>query len=198
MNNDVFFTNIKRSLFGSFSQSQVDGLNSILAACEILGVTDTRYIAYMLATAYHETNKTMQPIKELGGVSYLTKMYDITGSRPSLAKQNGNTSKGDGVKYAGRGYVQLTWKNNYLKAKLKLGVDLVNNPDLALDKDIAAKIMIYGMTEGWFTGKMLSNFFNDTKSDWKNARKIINGLDKADNIAVYAQKFYLALTLGLK
>lgn len=192
MNRDVFFKEVK-PLFGSFSQSQVDGLNSLLDAFKKRGVDNIKHQAYMLATTYHETAKTMQPIKEHGGKAYFMRMYDVTGSRPSLARANGNTAVGDGAKYYGRGYVQLTWKNNYKRAGVYLGVDLVANPDLALVPEYAAQIMCIGMMDGWFTGKKLGDYFTAQKTDWVNARRIINGTDKADTIAGYARAFYSAL-----
>jgi len=189
-----FFESVKDSLFHTFSQAQVNGLNAILDDADKRN-TPPKHLAYMLATAYHETSFTMQPIKEFGGTAYYTKMYDITGEKPARAKANGNTTPGDGPKYCGRGYVQLTWKNNYALAdrKLGLGGKLVDNPTLMLEPDIAADTMFVGMTEGWFTGKRLSDYINDKGTDYLNARRIINGTDKASNIAAYAVKFEKAL-----
>jgi hypothetical protein len=75
-----------------------------------------------------------------------------------------------------------------------LGVDFVNHPDLALELDNATNIMFMGMTKGLFTGKSLANYFNQTTDDWVNARKIINGLDKAQAIAMYGHNFYSAIS----
>ena len=61
------------------------------------------------------------------------------------------------------------------------------------DKALAAQVMFAGMSQGWFTGKKLSDYFKDGKADWKNARRIINGTDKADTIAGYGKAFYRAL-----
>ena len=123
------------------------------------------WCAYALATAYHETAHTMQPIKEYGGPKYFTRMYDPTGTRPKLAASMGNTSAGDGPKYCGRGYVQLTWKNNYARAGKAIRVDLVNNPDLAMQPDNAARIMREGMVDGWFTGKAFKDYLPDGRAD---------------------------------
>lgn len=178
------FYSVVRSNFGSLKQSQVDGMESVLNAWEASGLTDLRWLAYMLATDWHETAATMQAIAEYG-----------KGKGRSYGKPHPKTGK----IYYGRGLVQLTWYDNYLKMGKLLGVDLVNDPDLALQMDIAVKIMFEGMTtgksfDGDFTGKHLGNYFNKTKEDWINARRIINGLDKAKLIAVYAKKFYAALT----
>jgi putative chitinase len=199
INRDTFFHAIRDSLFGGhFTQDQVDGLNTLLDVWEASGYTDRRWFAYMLATAFHETAQTMQPIHERGGNAYFTKMYDIRGNRPDLARRMGNISPGDGAKYCGRGYVQLTWRVNYHRMGLLLGVDLENNPDLAMQPDVAAKVMFEGMTKGAshvgdFTGVSLEKYFNATTEDWVNARRIINGVDCAQAIAAYAKKFNAAL-----
>lgn len=198
MDKAAFFSHMRASnLLGDrLEQSEVDGCNAILAAC-----SDAHWplpwTAYALATAYHETAHTMQPIKERGGVAYFTRMYDVTGLRPGLAQSMGNTTPGDGAKYCGRGYVQLTWKANYAKAEKALSVPLVSNPDLAMRPDIAAQIMVRGMEGGWFTGKSLKTYF---KSDgpaftemFREARRIINGLDRADDVAMYAAEFQRAM-----
>jgi putative chitinase len=75
-----------------------------------------------------------------------------------------------------------------------IGVDFVNHPDLALELDNATNIMFIGMIKGLFTSKSLSDYFNQTTEDWVNARKIINGLDKAQAIAMYGHNFYSALS----
>lgn len=192
------FTGARHSVFqGRFNQSQVDGINHILDAWDASPHTDLRWLAYMLATAYHETAATMQPIREYGSDAYLTQMYDVQGRRPDTARSMGNVNPGDGIKYCGRGYVQLTWHTNYKKMGDALGVDLVNTPDLAMDPNIAAKIMFLGMTErkNCFTGKVLSDYLSDLTEDFYNARRIINGLDHAHEIAETAQKFYEVLGL---
>lgn len=90
--------------------------------------------------------------------------------------------------------MQLTWRANYKKMGDLLRIDLVRHPEKALDPDVATKILFEGMTRGSFTGKKLSNYFNDTKEDWVNARRIINALDKANLIADYAKQYYAAIS----
>jgi putative chitinase len=208
-----FFTEVRESIFnGRLAQRQVDGMNFIISVWEKSSFTDTRWLSYMLGTAYHETAGTMQPIHEFGSDAYFTRMYDVEGRRPEVARKMGNTKPGDGIKYRGMGYVQLTWKNNYARAGTLLGVDLVGNPNLAMQPEIAARIMFEGMTdekiifedksggpgipngpgEGTdfsFTGKVLEDYFNDTTEDWEGARRIINGTDHAAMIAETAQNF---------
>ena len=130
-----------------------------------------RQAAYMLATAKHETANTFAPIEEYGkgkGLPY------------------GNRNSKTGHAYYGRGYVQLTWAKNYQTMGTVLGLPLYTQPDLALRYDVAYKIMSYGMTHGTFTGVALRRYINEGKTDYQNARKIINGTDKADLIAGYA------------
>lgn len=187
------FSKIRPLFNGRLTQSQVDGLNALMTAINAARVTDPRWVAYMLATAFHETAQTMQPIKEAGGQAYFNRRYDITGERPSLAKANGNIYPGDGAKFCGRGYVQLTWRINYERMSKIIDTDLVADPDKAMRPDIAADVMIIGMKQGLFTGRRLSDFFNERLTDWTGARRIINGTDRAELIAGYAKVFLSAL-----
>jgi len=192
-----FFTALRvgKLLGPVLTQSEVDGCAAITQACKGLPLS---WAAYGLATAYHETAHTMQPIKEMGGEAYYTRMYGIEGNRPDVAGRLGNLEPGDGAKYAGRGYVQLTGRRNYGKAAKLLDVDLIGNPDLAMRPDIAAKVMKDGMTEAWFTGKSFNSYLPSvaTRAQFVEARRIINGTDKAELIADYAVQFQDALKAG--
>lgn len=185
MDYQAFFNSVRGSLFGGkLSQSQVDGMTAIIEELECHNLLKSEK-AYMLATAYHETARTMLPIEEYGkgkGRRY-GGYVDVDGSRYT----------GLNHIYYGRGYVQLTWLTNYAKAKKELGIDFVNHPELALVPSHAAQIMILGMQQGWFTSRKLSNYFSETKKDYTEARRIINGMDRADLIAGYARKFEQAL-----
>lgn len=193
MNRTAFFKAVRSSLFaGKISASQVEGMEAILDEAGSRG-TRLEWLAYMLATTFLETARTMQPIKEYGGKAYFTKMYDINGSRPAKARELGNLTPGDGARYPGRGFVQLTGRTNYERAGRKIGVDLVANPDAAMVPANAAKIMFVGMEEGWFTGKKLADYIGDGKADYYGARRIINGKDRAAEIATYAKQFETAL-----
>lgn len=188
----------------TISGSEFEGCDKIIRACAVNG-WGVSWIAYALATTYHETAHTMEPVKEYGGTAYFTRMYDIRGNRPAKARELGNTSPGDGAKFAGRGYVQLTGKTNYQKATRKLrdmgfDVDLVADPDRAMDPEIAAAILVAGMREGWFTGRDIDD---DLPADGPGrvaqfvaSRDIINGRDKQDLIAGYAMDFQTALQEG--
>lgn len=175
----LFFAGIRQSPFpGKLTSGQVSGTSAILDEWERRKLKDLRWLAYMLATAKHETSHIMQPITEGGSQKYLrSKKY---------------------WPWIGRGYVQLTWERNYLRYRApvlkQFDVDLMENPDAALLQPVAAFIMFDGMQVGAFTGKKLSDYFNDTKTDWVNARRIINGVDKAAQIADIAKFFYADLS----
>lgn len=194
----LFFDSLRHGLLGpTLDDAEVSGCNAILAAMEGAPLA---FAAYALAAAYHETASTMQPIKEFGGPSYFFRMYDPQGARPKLALANGNNCAGDGVKFCGRGYVQLTWRSNYKRASDKLGVDLILHPDKAMDPEIAANIMRHGMGSGWFTGKKFADYLpttgRATREQFTAARRIINGTDKAAKIAAHALDFQAALEAG--
>lgn len=196
INRDFFFGYVRGALFdGSIKASQNGGLTTILDYWDAkLAAKDDRWLAYALGTVHHETGRTMQPVMEYGTKAYKRQLYDVTGANPARARLNGNTEEGDGIKYCGRGYVQLTWKNNYRKAGQALGLDLVTSPSQAMDPSVAVQILFKGMIGGWFTGRNLEKFLSGEKSDWRNARKIVNGLDKADLIKGYALRYYAALS----
>lgn len=191
MDRAKFFDAIRTAPFpGRLTQSQVEGTESILDAWTLHAPTsDLRFVAYSLATAYHETAATMQPIEEYG---------------KGRGRAYGHPSGPWGMIYDGRGDVQLTWYKNYVYANTQLhdlGIlgaseNLAETPMLAMRSDVAAAIMIFGMMNGWFTGKKFSDFFVGTRSDWVDARKIINGTDKAALIAGHGLHFYHALTIS--
>lgn len=195
-----FFAGIRQQPFdGKLDAGQVSGVTAILDEWERRKLTDPRWLAYMLATTKWETDHTMQPIREAGGAAYLTRNYDVRGANPARARRNGNTVPGDGVRYSGKGFVQLTWKNNYdkmtkLLRRAGVQVDLVERPDLAMRPDVAAFVMFEGMIGGVFTGKKLADYFDAKTTDWFGGRKIINGVDKAAEIAGIAKMFYADIT----
>lgn len=190
MNRKAIYELIKAQ-FGSLTTKQVSGFEAIFDQWEISGLKDIRFLAYILATVWHETGYTMQPIKEYTrgrGRKYGGKI-----------KMSGAAYTTPDHIYYGRGHVQLTWYENYANMGKLLGVDLLNNPDLALDMEISLKILFEGMTKGKssfgdFTGKSLEMYFNATTDNPKGARMIINGTDRATLIAEHHEKFLIAIT----
>lgn len=198
MKEPAFFAGVRSTLLGpTLSQSEVDGCKAILAA---MAGAPLSHVAYALATAYLETAHSMQPIEEMGGDAYFFRRYDPHGQRPDIARRLGNSQPDDGALYCGRGYVQLTGRANYAKAAAKLGTDLVRMPGLAMQPDFAARIMRQGMTEGWFTGKRFASYLPATgpavRAQFLPARRIINGQDRAGDVADYALHFQAALLAG--
>jgi putative chitinase len=177
----LFFDGYRKE-FGSLNQSVVDAIEFLLSGFESNKEwDDIDKIAYAFSTIKHETAHTFLPITEYGGESYFKK-YD---GRASL----GNNKPGDGSRFKGRGFVQITGRTNYTKFAKLLDVDLVNKPELALKPSVAFSIMTLGMHKGLFTGKKLSDYITPIKTDYRGARRIINGTDKAATLATYAKKF---------
>lgn len=149
------------------------------------------WLSYILATVYHETASTMEPAAEYG-----------LGKGHAYGEPDPET----GQSYYGRGYVQLTWKQNYQKAQevvidlftLEEDIPFVLRPELAMKPVNAVQIAINGMVNGWFTGKKLGDYLTDNNTDYVNARKIINGMDKADLIASYAREAEQASRLAFE
>jgi len=177
---ESFLTKIKANgLFKALTQLQVDSINAIGDEMQAQQVTDVRQQAYIFATAYWEAHNPkkpelrLTPMKEFGGETYLKgKKY---------------------YPYFGRGFSQLTWDYNYKKEGSRLSLPLLEQPDLMLQLHTAANSHVYCMKHGSYTGKKLSDYINDKKCDFINARRIVNGTDRAAEIASIAQKFLSAL-----
>ena len=193
-NRSLFFNTV-RPMFpgGRLTVDQVAGMERVIDTFFRHGHTDRRWLAYVLATQYHETSATMQPIKEYGGSAYFRRMYDIEGDRPAVALRLGNTVPGDGVRYCGRGDVMITGRRNYDQFGALLGIDLLGNPDLAMDPAVSARIIIEGMVKGLFTGHGLERYFDEETTDPIGARRIVNGKDRAWLIAGYYDVFHSAI-----
>jgi putative chitinase len=201
-NRTVFFNDYK-GRFGAISnQKIVDGLNTLLDEIAAdTGFTMIREVAYVLATIKGETG-IFQPIQEKRASQV---------NQPKLwATQNKYWNKG----FFGRGYVQLTWEDNYAKAGKKLtgltmakddGTEVVinantfvNNPDLVMQHQAAYLILSRGMQQGWFTGKKLSDYIKQGQTpDYLGAGKIINGTEQKEKFADFANKFELILRASL-
>lgn len=184
----TFFAYARRAPFGGrLTQQQVEGTERILAGWT---GSDDRHLAYILATAFHETGGKMVPVREGFAKTDAGARRAVSGRRYAKAV--------DGHVYYGRGLVQITWEANYRKMGDALGLDLVGAPDKALDPDVAVAILIEGMTNGEtgigdFTKKSLEDYFNATTDDPVGARRIVNGTDKASLIAGYHHNFLDAI-----
>lgn len=186
MDSAAFFATFRAKAKG-LNQGQVNGINTVLKAIE---GSPLAFAAYELATSWHETNATMEPVRE---AYWLSENWRETHLRY--------------FPWYGRGYVQLTWRGNYARADAEAAAaelinpgDLLANPDLAMRPDIAALILRKGMEHGWFTGVKLGAVLPAegvaTRRQYMDARTIINGRDKADLIEDYAQWFERALRDG--
>lgn len=168
-----------RNRFGSLTQKQVNALDLFLDEVnKNFDYFTHKQWAYVLATTFHETNETFEPVREAYWLS------------EEWRKKNLRY-----YPYYGRGFVQITWEENYAKFSKLLNVDLVNNPDLTMRFNNSFYILIKGTKDGLFTGRKLSDYVNDSKTDYINARRVINGTDKASKIAREAEIFESILKL---
>lgn len=185
MNNDAFFAGV-RKVVGKLDQTQVDSINAIMTEAMGRGITNPNMLGYMLSTGWHEAQ--LRPVREgFTKTEAAARVY----VRRYYANKYGKPAGPYGHWYYGRGLVQLTWHVNYRKVGSKIGVDLEQFPDRALEPAIAAKVLVHGMLEGWFNGngKGLSHYLGNGKTDWKNARRTVNITDKWETFRDTAQKF---------
>jgi putative chitinase len=210
----VNFDVIRPMFGGSLTQEQVDGINAILAAWDDYGDGDNRKLAYALATAHHETGRRFTAVIENLNYTSAARIKAVWPSRfkteataQAYVKQPqklankvyggrlGNDGPDDGWRYRGRGLAQITGKDLYKRLSKLVGIDLVANPDAALEVGIAAKILVVGLVQGLFTGKKLGDYITPAKADFTNARATVNADVKANGgkIANYAVTYLNAL-----
>jgi len=205
MNHDAFWGIIRENLFArNMGTGAVSTVKSIVDTCYAEKVSRAEHFAYVLATAYHESyhtklNPEWQPVREgfaktnEAAIQAVTKLYNSGRISHNYALPHTN-----GHSYYGRGLVQITWPENYRKMGRRLGIPLYENPDLALDRNIAAKLLVIGMMEGLYTGRKLSDYdLVGGGFDPFNARRIINGLDQAERIKGYYEIFLLAINASI-
>lgn len=175
----IFFDAIRGKPFGgALSQGQVDGLNFKLDVWERdHSDQPLKYLAYCLATSFWETGRKMLPVSEIG---------------KGRGRKYGRPAGPYNHIYYGRGDVQLTWHRNYVFAGKKLGIDLARYPEKALDPSISAQVLFRGCLEGWFTGKKLSDY-----TSYYQMRRVVNGLDRATQIARFADQFETAVNAAI-
>lgn len=212
MLNTAFFNAVRGSLYPKLTQTQVDGLNAIAAAWAKHGDGDRRKLAYIMATAHHETGGAFGPRVENLNYTSASRIRAVWPTRFTLATaldyvrqpqklankvyggRLGNVRPNDGWTYRGRGLAQITGRENYAKFARLLGVDIEASPDKALDVGTAAAILVIGSVRGLFTGRALVAGV----PDYRAARAVINADGKANGalIAGYAEKFEAALKVG--
>lgn len=200
MNRANFYASVRQRASGVFgtslSQAQVEGVEAVLDEAERRG-TPLRQLAYILATAYHESAHTMQAVRETlaktddGAIAALEKAWKA--GKLTWVKTPYWRKDADGKSWFGRGLVQITHKANYQKLGMLIGVDLGEDPSKALEISTAVQILFTGMELGSFTGKALADYISDGRADYVGARRIVNGTDKAALIAGYAEAFEKAL-----
>jgi hypothetical protein len=194
-----FFDAVRDALFkGALNQPQVEGMTAILDFWETrMAHADPRWLAYIMATAYHETAYTMQPVRETlattdaRAIEILENAY--AGGKLSWVKTPYWRPDEDGKCWLGRGLVQLTHKRNYEAMSQLTGIDLVAEPDRAMEMDAAVSILIEGMVQGSFSNHKLADHLNETTDDWVNARRVVNGTDRAEKLACYGKTFFAAI-----
>ncbi len=195
----AFFDHLRRTSFGGRLKAvQVGGLSAILDGWEATHRhRDPRWLAYMLATAHHETGATMRPVRETFAATDAAAIARLdaafaAGRLPWVSAPYW-LPDASGRSWLGRGFVQLTHKRNYARMSRLIGVDLLHDPDRAMEPGPALAILFTGMIRGSFTGHKLAHYFNLAREDWRGARRIINGTESAATVAELAVAYRAAL-----
>lgn len=226
MNRSTFYQSLRARGSGVFgrkiSQAQVDVMEAMLDAGE-RGTVPLRQLAYIFATAYHETGHRSRMVPSRESLYYTSaarikavwpSRFTLQSARAYVRNERALANKvyngrlgnrpgsDDGWRYRGGGLAHETGRDNYHKAALATKVDLVSFPHRILEPEIAVRSIVHGMLTGRYTGKRLSDYITGPKADYFNARAIVNG-DKGrkdgkrrigDWIAIYALAFERALT----
>ncbi|PZP65762.1 MAG: hypothetical protein DI604_23515 [Delftia acidovorans] len=198
MDREKFYAAVRTTLFdGRLSDEQVKGMEPLIDEC-VKHVEDVRQAAYILGGVYHETGRRMVPVREgfatsdAGARAAVAKLAKKRGAASAVAKY-ANVAGPYGQVYYGRGRIQITWLENYERLQKRFGRAFVRQPDLLLDSAVDAEVAVIGHLEGIWTGKKLSDYITGSKADYYGARRVVNGTDKAAEIAVYAKSFEAAL-----
>jgi len=162
-----FFADMEFAFKQKFDEAQRTAVVLLAEEADENNVTDLNQFAYILATCYHECRfKSIPEIRAKRGtkVWQMQEKYWHTG-------------------YYGRGFSQLTWKANYEKFQKRTGLPLVLNPDLVLNPEVGAEILVDGMMNGLFSGVKLSRYIQPGKPpDFIRARRVVNGNFQADKV----------------
>jgi putative chitinase len=204
LNKKKFFDAVRWPLFkGKLTASQVKGMEAIIDYFSEKYPANNPQLAYILATAYHETGRLFEAVREGYANTDEKAVAHVTNKlfKPGLIRVNYAAREPNGKSYYGRGLVQITWAGNYRRMGRFLGVDLYGNPDLALDLKIAVPILVDGMMKyGYYTGApTVPKYIKGTEvgkaldTAFTNARFVVNGVDARVFIASYATKFLTAL-----
>ncbi|MER9436055.1 hypothetical protein [Mesorhizobium sp. M0618] len=191
MNMTRFFDRIRGSLYGgSLKQITVDNINKIVSYwAQAYSDNVEQQLAYILATVLAEVGRDMNPVRETFARSDEQARYRLR------HKAYAQSTPPYGHAYYGRGYVQLTWIYNYQRQEDKLNIPLVKFPDMALATEIAVQILVGGMMDGDFngSGRGLEFYINRKRVDFVHARRTVNVLNRASEIAGYAEAFWDAI-----
>lgn len=198
MNGKTFYDAIRPMFGNKLAQAQVSGIDGIMRAFDAVGDGRQSTLAYALATAFHETGRRMVPVREgfassdTGARLAVNKLAKARGPNSAVAKY-AQPQLPHGHVYYGRGHVQLTWLENYRRSSADAGVDLVANPDAMLDPVISARVLVRGLIDGRWNGRGFG-VAHYLPGDPVQARRTVNVLDKAQEIAGYYRQFMAALT----
>ena len=196
---EMFFDAVRGPLYGGrLAQRQVAGLTAVLDRFEADGESgDWRFLAYMLASAHHETGGRMQAVRETFAASDEVAIGRLdrafaAGKLPQVLEPYWRRDAA-GKSWLGRGLVQITHRRNYERLSQLIGIDLVARPERAMEIAVSVDILFVGMLHGAFTGRRLADHFSVGRADWVGARRIVNGLDRAERVAGYGRTFFAAL-----
>jgi hypothetical protein len=191
----IFFSRWRES-FGPLNQGHAGTLNLFLDHWDASGLSDLRWLAYIMATAHGEVGAGLQPVREGFAASDTAARHHVARLKAAgrITVNYARPHAVTGQSYYGRGFVQLTHYSNYEAMGQILGLDLVHNPDLALRPEVAVAILFTGMERGTFTRKTLADYFPPGgPADWIKARRIVNGTDRARTFAALGQTYHKAL-----
>ena len=157
------------------------------------GITDEYNLAGVAATVLVETTREFEPIEEFGQIGYFVRSY---WRDSKVRKSLGNIQESDSYAYKGRGFIQITGRANYGQAQLALGVPLLDHPELALEPETSARILL------WYWKKKKLDLLcpqADTQNKqnqllvWQTCRRRVNGgLNGFDDFLRYLQAFEVA------